>query len=64
MAGAVEKETDTALVLRTITESVSVPKGEIKAREKLPQSLMPPGLLESLSEREAIELLKFLSNKP
>ena len=31
---------------------------------KLEQSLMPPGLLESLPEREMIELLKFLTTKP
>jgi putative membrane-bound dehydrogenase-like protein len=60
VAGAVEKDTDTAVTLRTLTESVTVPKAEIKGTEKLPQSLMPPGLLEALTEREAIELLKFL----
>jgi putative heme-binding domain-containing protein len=64
VAGAVEKETDTSLVLRTLTESVAVPKAEIKSREKLQQSLMPPGLLEALTEREALELLKFLTTKP
>ncbi len=64
-AGIVEKETDTAVVLRTLTESVSIPKADnnIKSREKLQQSLMPPGLLESMSEREALELLKFLSTQ-
>jgi hypothetical protein len=52
------------VVVRTLTESVSIPKGDVKSREKLPQSLMPPGLLESMSEREALELLKFLSTQP
>jgi hypothetical protein len=27
----------------------------------MPQSLMPPGLLDALSEREVVELLKFLA---
>ncbi|MDB6070486.1 MAG: putative rane-bound dehydrogenase [Verrucomicrobiales bacterium] len=64
IAGAVEKDTDTAVTLRTITETLTVPKSEIKSREKLAQSLMPPGLLDAMPEREAIELLKFLSTKP
>ncbi len=64
LAGAVEKESATTVGLRTLTESVSVAKADIKSREKLQQSLMPPGLLESLSEREALELLKFLATKP
>jgi putative membrane-bound dehydrogenase-like protein len=60
VAGAVEKESAEAVTLRTLTESVTVPAAEITKREKLPQSLMPPGLLEALPEREVIELLKFL----
>jgi len=64
VAGAVEKESDTAVTMRTLTESVSIPKADIKSRETLPQSFMPPGLLEALTEREAIELLKFLTTAP
>jgi putative heme-binding domain-containing protein len=64
VAGMVEKESDTSVVLRTLTESVSIPKADIKSREKLPQSLMPPGLLDAMTEREAIELLKFLTTQP
>lgn len=60
VAGAVEKETAEAVTLRTSTESVTVKAADITKREKLPQSLMPPGLLEALPEREVIELLKFL----
>lgn len=60
VAGAVEKETAEAVTLRTLTESVTVKTADITKREKLPQSLMPPGLLEALPEREVIELLKFL----
>jgi hypothetical protein len=46
-----------------MTETVTIPKTEIKAREVTPQSLMPPGLLEALPEREAVELLKFLTTE-
>jgi len=47
-----------------MTESVTIPRSEIKERQKSAQSLMPPGLLESLPEREALELLKFLTTEP
>ena len=63
VSGLFDRETDTAVILRTITENVSVPKSEIKSRETTPQSLMPPGLLEALPEREAVELLKFLTTE-
>jgi putative heme-binding domain-containing protein len=63
VAGMIDKETDTVLAVRTVTETVNVPKSEIKSREVTPQSLMPPGLLEALPEREALELLKFLTTE-
>jgi hypothetical protein len=63
-AGAIAKESPESITLRTITESVTIPNSQIKSRETLAQSLMPPGLLEALSEREVIELLKFLTAKP
>jgi putative membrane-bound dehydrogenase-like protein len=61
ISGQMEKQTETALVIRTTSETISVPLDQIKAREISTQSLMPPGLLEILSERETIELLKFLT---
>lgn len=64
VSGMIEKETDTVLVVRTMTETVNVPKAEIKERQTTPHSLMPPGLLEALPEREAVELLKFLVTAP
>lgn len=63
VAGMIDKETDTVLAMRTVTETVNVPKSEIKSREVTPQSMMPPGLLEALPEREAVELLKFLTTE-
>lgn len=64
VSGMIEKESDTAIVVRTMTESVNVPKTEIGAREVTPQSLMPAGLLEALPPREAVELLLFLTTEP
>ncbi len=64
VAGAIAKDSDTTLTVKTLTESVNIPKADIKTREKLAQSFMPPGLLEALSEREALELLKFVTSQP
>jgi len=63
VAGMIDKETDTVLAIRTVTETVNVPKSEIKTREVTPQSLMPAGLLEALPEREVVELLKYLTTE-
>ena len=63
VSGMVERESDTGLVVRTVTETVTVPKNQISERKIMEQSLMPPGLLDTISEREAVELLMFLSDK-
>ena len=63
VSGLIEQETDTAITVRTVTEPVIVSKADLKDRQKLPQSLLPPGLLEGLPERKALELLKFLTSK-
>ncbi|GEP42838.1 PVC-type heme-binding CxxCH protein [Brevifollis gellanilyticus] len=63
ISGVIEQETDTAITARTVTESVIISKTDLKERQKLPASLMPPGLLEALPERKTLELLKFLLMK-
>ncbi|MBN8506175.1 MAG: hypothetical protein J0L58_17050, partial [Burkholderiales bacterium] len=57
------KVTGTAITARPVTDSVIISKGDLKDRQKMPVSLMPPGLLESLPERKALELLKYLLSK-
>ncbi|HTO03406.1 MAG TPA: c-type cytochrome, partial [Opitutus sp.] len=63
VSGMVERESDTALVVRTVTDTLTVPKNQITDRKVVAQSLMPPGLLDTISEREVVELLMFLSEK-
>lgn len=63
-SGIIENETDTAITARTVTGPVIVPKADLKDRQKLPASLMPPGMLEALPEMKALELLKYLLSKP
>lgn len=64
IAGMIEKESATALIVRTMSETVTIPRTAIKSREVTPQSIMPAGLLEALPPREAIELLLFLTTEP
>ena len=54
-------EQDTAVVVRTVAETVTIPRADLRERQRTTQSLMPPGLLEALPEREAVELLKYLT---
>ncbi|MFC5456034.1 PVC-type heme-binding CxxCH protein [Prosthecobacter fluviatilis] len=63
ISGVIEQETDTAITARTVTESVIISKADLKDRQKMPVSLMPPALLESMPERKALELLKYLLSK-
>jgi putative membrane-bound dehydrogenase-like protein len=61
ISGMPANESPDVLTIRTVAESVDIPKSEIKSRQVLEQSMMPSGLLSSITEKEAIELLKFLS---
>jgi putative membrane-bound dehydrogenase-like protein len=63
ISGVIEQETDTAITARTVTESAIISKADLNSRQKMPVSLMPPGLLESMPERKALELLKYLLSK-
>jgi putative membrane-bound dehydrogenase-like protein len=63
VSGVIEQETETAITARNVTESVVISKTDLKDRQKLPASIMPPGLLEALPERKALELLKYLLSK-
>ncbi len=50
------------VIIRDVTgNEVAVPKGSIKTRERIPGSLMPPGLTASLDKQEFIDLVNFLS---
>jgi putative heme-binding domain-containing protein len=60
VSGMIGSETDTMLVVRTATDTINVPKSDIKERQALEQSMMPAGLLEGVTQREALDLLRFL----
>ena len=63
LSGLLGSETPSALTLRTTAGDVVVAKGDIVHRSTADTSLMPEGLLDPLSQREQVELLKFLTSQ-
>ncbi|MEO8426480.1 MAG: PVC-type heme-binding CxxCH protein [Verrucomicrobiota bacterium] len=61
LTGLIVNETPSAITIRVITGETVVAKAEVAQRAMSEKSLMPEGLLESLKDREQIELLKFLT---
>ena len=60
-SGNVIAENDRQITLRVVGgDNAVVSKAEIQAREVTAMSMMPPGLLDSLSDREAIDLVAYL----
>ncbi|MEW6156680.1 MAG: PVC-type heme-binding CxxCH protein [Verrucomicrobiota bacterium] len=62
LSGILAGETESAVTIRTTTGESVIAKADVLQRETSEKSLMPEGLLESLNEREQIELLKFLTS--
>jgi putative heme-binding domain-containing protein len=60
ISGLVEKETDSAITIRTATDSVTVAASEIEQIRISENSFMPEGLLKDLNDRQRIELFKYL----
>jgi putative heme-binding domain-containing protein len=61
LSGLIVNETQGAVTIRTTVGESIVAKAEIAQRTMSEKSLMPEGLLESIKDREQIELLKFLT---
>ncbi len=62
LTGVLSRETDELLVLSTETGLLEVAKAEIEARRTDPNSLMPEGQLDALSEQEVVDLVAYLGS--
>jgi len=62
ISGLVINETPAAVTIRTTAGETVVAKADLAQRNPSENSLMPEGLLESLTDREQLELLKFLTS--
>lgn len=60
VSGLILKETDSALTVRTINDTVVVAKADIEERQLSPLSLMPERLLEPLQSQEVHDLFAYL----
>jgi len=59
--GLVKRQTDRTLALQTQTEAIVVERSEIASIRPSPSSLMPDGLLDTLSASEIRDLIAYLS---
>lgn len=62
VSGLVQKETDTGLTVRTLTDTVVVPKSEVEERRLSEQSMMPDKLLEQFQPDEIRDLIAYLAS--
>ncbi len=60
ISGLIQKETDSAVTVRTINDTVVVAKGDIEERKLSDQSLMPEGQLNQLTPDEQRDLIAYL----
>ena len=61
LAGNVVAETDRQITLRVVgQDAVVINKSDIQSRETTAVSMMPPGLFDSLADREVIDLVAYL----
>ncbi|QDU43993.1 FG-GAP repeat protein [Symmachiella dynata] len=62
VSGLVKKETDSAVTIRTINDTVVVAKQDIEERMLSDQSMMPEGLLDPLKPEEVRDLIGYLAS--
>lgn len=62
VSGLITQETDSAVTLRTINDSVVVAKDDIEERQLSELSLMPAGLIDNLSVEEFADLVAYLGS--
>jgi putative membrane-bound dehydrogenase-like protein len=62
VSGLIVDESENAVTVQTVNERLVVPKKEIDTRKLSKVSLMPDGLLNSLSKEEVVALVAYLAN--
>jgi putative membrane-bound dehydrogenase-like protein len=61
--GIVKRQTEKSLTLQTQTEAVVINRSEIEGQKPSTSSLMPDGLLDTLSETEIRDLIAYLAHQ-
>ncbi|MEN3943005.1 ThuA domain-containing protein [Prosthecobacter sp. SYSU 5D2] len=63
LAGSVTEEDDQRVVLSMVGQKTTVAKSDIKSRETSDVSMMPEGLLKTLTPEEVLNLFKYMQTK-
>jgi putative membrane-bound dehydrogenase-like protein len=63
ITGLVEEETANAITIQTVTERVVVPANEILERTRSTVSMMPDGLLQTLTPEQVLDLVAYVTGK-
>ena len=63
-AGNISGETDRQITLKVVgQDQVVINTSNIQSRETAPKSMMPEGLLQTMTDQEVIDLIAFLRTK-
>jgi putative membrane-bound dehydrogenase-like protein len=63
LSGFISAQNDQTLTLRTMTETQTLPRGDVTKTETIAQSLMPEGQLDTLTPEQRRDLIAFLMKK-
>jgi putative heme-binding domain-containing protein len=61
--GVVAERNDNTITLRTMAETVTLPRADIESEKPSSLSLMPEGLMDALTQMQARDLIAFLMDK-
>jgi putative heme-binding domain-containing protein len=61
ITGIIKEETEKIVVLQTPNEQIRVAKDDIEDQMRVPQSMMPEGLLTERSDVDVLDLLAYLA---
>ncbi len=62
VTGLIKQENDTALVMQTVEDVVTIAKSDIEERSQSAQSIMPEGQLKTLSPKQIQNLIAYLQS--
>ena len=62
ITGQISAESDLAVTIQTVNDRLVVPKDEIDSRTPSPVSMMPEGMLQKLTTRQARDLVAYLAS--
>ena len=62
ISGIILKENESTVTIQTQTGAITLPRNDITSRKESTLSMMPEGLLESLTPEEVLDLVAYLQS--